>query len=251
MAAMSRAARAALLGVLLWPAAALAQSLDEREFATLLGQAGQAYEEGRYPEAETLTQGALLVAMRFGPGDLRVGLAQRNLALVYRLQARFAEAEERIRAARVIFDAVRGPDHPETAAIVNILATVREDRGYFREAEGLYRQALAIREKYLGPDSPDLAWSLNNLGLNYRSQRRYAEAEPLLVRALGIWERALGPEHPRVATTLDNLGTLHRLRGKLTQAEPELRQAAGIWERLGHPSQAVSLNSVAALLIDQ
>src|SRR5436309_1820748 len=164
---------------------------------------------------------------------------------------RLAEAETQIRAARAIFDAGRGPDDLETAAIVNILGTVREDRGFVREAEGLYKQALSIREKYLDPDHPDIAWSLNNLAMNYRSQRRYGEAEGLLARALKIWERALGPEHPRVATALDNLGTTHRLQGKLTDAEAELRQAARIWERLGHPSQAVSLSHVAALLVDQ
>jgi tetratricopeptide (TPR) repeat protein len=54
-----------------------------------------------------------------------------------------------------------------------------------------------------------------------------------------------------VATALDNLGTLHRLAGKRTEAEAELRQAARIWERLGHPNQAVSLSSLAGLLIDQ
>src|SRR5437879_959702 len=190
----------ALASLLVMPAVARGQSLDEREFATLLGQAGQAYEEGRYAEAETLIQRGLRVALRFGPGDLRVGLAQRNLALLYRMQGRFAEAETQIRAARAIFDAGRGPDDLETAAIVNILGTVREDRGFVREAEGLYKQALSIREKYLDPDHPDIAWSLNNLAMNYRSQRRYGEAEGLLARALKIWERALGPEHPRVAT---------------------------------------------------
>src|SRR5881628_2253606 len=49
MAAMSRVARAALLAILVMPAAALGQSLDEREFATLLGgrDADPARAEGR------------------------------------------------------------------------------------------------------------------------------------------------------------------------------------------------------------
>src|SRR3989475_9626658 len=140
MAAMSRVACAALLALLVMPAVAAGQSLDEREFATLLGQAGQAYEEGRYAEAETLIQRGLRVALRFGPGDLRVGLAQRNLALLYRMQGRFAEAETQIRAARAIFDAGRGPDDLETAAIVTILGTVREDRGVAREARSEERR---------------------------------------------------------------------------------------------------------------
>src|SRR5207245_9141911 len=41
------------------------------------------------------------------------------------------------------------------------------------------------------------------------------------------------------------------LQGKGRGAGAGRRQAAGIWWRLGHPSQAVSLNGVAALLIDQ
>jgi tetratricopeptide (TPR) repeat protein len=54
-----------------------------------------------------------------------------------------------------------------------------------------------------------------------------------------------------VATALDNLGALHRLTGKRADAEAELRQAASIWERLGHPSHAISLSSLAGVLVDQ
>src|SRR5438093_11161845 len=110
MAVMSRVACAALLALVVMPAVALGQSLDEREFATLLGQAGQAYEEGRYAEAETLIQRGLRGALRFGPGDLRVGLAPRNLALLYRMQARFAEAATQIRSSPASFGPGWRPD---------------------------------------------------------------------------------------------------------------------------------------------
>src|SRR2546427_11402543 len=109
MAVMSRVACAALLALLVMPAVALGQSLDEREFATLLGQAGQAYEEGRYAAAGTLIQRGPRGALRFGPGDRRAGLAQPNLALLYRLQARFSGAEAQVLAPRADLDAGPGP----------------------------------------------------------------------------------------------------------------------------------------------
>src|SRR2546428_10197511 len=98
MATMSRVARAAFLGLLLWPAAALAQSLDEREFATLLGRAGQAYEEGRDAGAEKLQQPALPGAVGLRAGDPRARLAQRHPPLGYRAPARLPRAPGRPRA---------------------------------------------------------------------------------------------------------------------------------------------------------
>jgi len=47
-----------------------------------------------------------------------------------------------------------GPDHPNTAAVLNNLATLLEAKGDHAGAEPLYRRALAIAEKTLGSDHP-------------------------------------------------------------------------------------------------
>ena len=85
-----------------------------------------------------------------------------------------------------------GPDHPNTAAFLSILATLYHAQGRYAEVEPLYGRALMIREKAFGPDNPHVATSLNDLALLYASQGRYADAEPLHQRALTIREKTLG-----------------------------------------------------------
>ncbi len=110
-------------------------------------------------------------------------------------------AQEALKVAKESF----GPDHPNLATSLNILAELYRAQGQYAAAEPLYQQALAIREKALGPDHPDVATSLNNLAELYRAQGQYAAAEPLYKRSLAIREKALGPDHPHVAAFLNNL----------------------------------------------
>src|SRR5262249_55406927 len=59
---------------------------------------------------------------------------------------------------------VLGPDHPDVASSLSILAVLYEAKGDYVKAEPLFRRALEIREKALGPEHPDVASSLNYLG---------------------------------------------------------------------------------------
>jgi tetratricopeptide (TPR) repeat protein len=90
-----------------------------------------------------------------------------------------------------------GPDHPNVATTLNILAEIYREQRQYAQAEPLHRRALTIRENALGPDHPSVARSVNNLAVLYKNQGQYAQAEPLLMRALAIQEKALGPEPSR------------------------------------------------------
>ncbi len=101
-----------------------------------------------------------------------------------------------------------GPDHLNTAALLNSLAQLNQAQGNYADAAPLFQRSLAIAEKALGPEHPDVAAILSNLALLYQDQGNYADAEPLYRRSLAIDEKALGPEHPDVATSLNNLAVL-------------------------------------------
>src|SRR5262249_23104689 len=45
-----------------------------------------------------------------------------------------------------------GPEHPDTAALFDNLASVLQDQGDFAGARPLRERALAVREKTLGPE---------------------------------------------------------------------------------------------------
>ncbi len=53
----------------------------------------QAYQQGNYPEAEKQLVAALKEAEGFGPQDPRLATSLNELALLYRAQGKYAEAE--------------------------------------------------------------------------------------------------------------------------------------------------------------
>jgi tetratricopeptide (TPR) repeat protein len=69
-------------------------------------------------------------------------------------------AERAVEAAK----RARGPEHPETADVLNNLAFLFQKSGNYTKAEPLYQEALRIRQKVLGPEHPNTVQSLNNLG---------------------------------------------------------------------------------------
>ena len=78
-------------------------------------------------------------------------------------EGRYQEAIPFAKEALRLSEREFGPDHPNTGAVLNNLATRYVGQGRYAEAEPLYKRALAIGEKALGPDHPDVAGDLINL----------------------------------------------------------------------------------------
>jgi tetratricopeptide (TPR) repeat protein len=188
----------------------------------------EAYQQGRYAEADSLLQAALTQAEQFGPEDRHVATSLNDLATLYQAQGRHAQAEPLYQRALGIDEKALGPDHPNVAPILDNLAGLYYVQGRHAQAEPVYQRALEIREKALGPEHPEVATTLNNLAKLYQAQGRYAQAEPLYQRALAIWEKALGPAHPDVATSLENIAEIYRKTGRKKEAEPLEKRAQAI-----------------------
>ena len=194
----------------------------------------EAYQQGRYGEAEKYLSAALKEAENFGPEDPRLATSLNNLAGIYVTQGKYAEAEPLYKRSLAIL----GPEHPDVAASLNNLAVLYDNQGRYEEAEPLYQRALAVYEEALGPEHPNTSHGLNNLAALYYSQRRYKEAEPrlnnlallyyhqghyeeaepLYERALAILEKVLGPEHPHTAGSLTKYARLLRALGREDEA---------------------------------
>jgi tetratricopeptide (TPR) repeat protein len=163
---------------------------------------------------------------------------------------KFDEAIPIAQEALELAERVVGPDHPDTSAVVFLLAELYRSTGDYAKAEPLFQRALKIDEKALGPDHPQTATILNNLAELYHSTGDYAKAEPLFQRALQIDEKALGPDHLGTATDLNNLALLYYSLGDYAKAEPLYQRALKINEKaLGpdHPDTAQVLNNLANL----
>jgi CHAT domain-containing protein/tetratricopeptide (TPR) repeat protein len=177
-----------------------------------------------------------------------------NLALLYKNQGRYSEAEPLYKRSLAIREKALGLDHADTATALNNLGTLYRAQGRFGEAEPLYQRSLGIKEKTLGLDHPSVGTSLSNLALLYDSQGRYGEAEPLYKRSVAIYEKALGPDHPSVGPALNNLALLYWAQGRYGEAEPLYKRTVAIYEKArgpDHTSVGTALNNLAEVYESQ
>ena len=97
---------------------------------------------------------------------------------LYRI-GQYARAVVVGKKALKVAEEIVGPDHPDVATSLNILALLYNTQGQYAEAEPLYKQALGIYEKALGLDHLSVAASLSNLAGLYRATGRNLEAKRL------------------------------------------------------------------------
>jgi tetratricopeptide (TPR) repeat protein len=215
--------------------------------------AGDPQDARTWPRLDPLAPHALTVARQGQEAEIAAPTARlyNEVGVLYRVKARFAEAETLERRVLALGEASYGPNHPNVAAALNNLAALLCETDRPTEAEPLYRRALAIDEASYGPNHPDVAIRLNNLANLLRDTNRPTEAEPLYRRALAITETSYGPNHPDVAIRLNNLAALLDATNRHGEAEPLYRRALAMAEASygpNHPKLATLLNNLADLL---
>ncbi|KAJ2988255.1 hypothetical protein NUW58_g4076 [Xylaria curta] len=136
-----------------------------------------------------------------------------NLALMYKNQGQWEEAE--LLEVRVIETqkTVLGPNHPDTLTSIANLALAYRNQGRWEEAKLLELQVLETRKTVLGPDHPDTLTSMHNLAHTWKCQGRNTNAVQLIEDCVQIRRRILGPEHQ---DTLLSLSALNNWRKELS-----------------------------------
>jgi tetratricopeptide (TPR) repeat protein len=167
--------------------------------------------------------------------------AVEKLALVYRSQARFAEARSMLERVLESRKTSLGPDHLDTIQAIEYLAMTineyaeAENAEAYAEAESLHKQALAHREAQLGVDHLDTLWTADSLATNYRAQGRHLEAVEIYERVLEGRKLQLGEDHPQTIWTLANIASAYTSLGRWNEAEVMWKQAIVYNEqRRGH-----------------
>jgi len=117
------------------------QAQDTTDPEALSRQVEQLYQVGMYFEATEIAKQALAVAVRkFGPEHPVVAKALNNLATLYFVLGRDADAEPLFNGAFAILKKALGPAHPAVAAAQSYLAELRiEQREWARAAVYLRR----------------------------------------------------------------------------------------------------------------
>ena len=115
-----------------------------------------------------------------------------NRSLELRAEGRYQEAipfaETAVRFGQEEF----GPDHPNTATLLNDLAELYRVQGLYAEAEPLHQRSLAIFEKALGLDHPYMVKTLTNLAKLCEELGKGEEAAILSAQAKAMQERLVG-----------------------------------------------------------
>ncbi|KAJ5702228.1 P-loop containing nucleoside triphosphate hydrolase protein [Penicillium malachiteum] len=192
-----------------------------------------------------------------------------NLAVAYRNQRRWKEAEELEVQVMNSSKRVLGPNHPDTLTIISNPASTYQDQGRLKEAEELAMQATDTRRQLIGPNHPETLIkaealevqtcniqkravglehpntliSTSNLASNYQAQGRYKEAEKLLIQVMGIRKKVLGPDHPDSLSSMSKLAHTMRALGQDEAALRLMAQCARMHDqKLGpdHPHTATS-----------
>jgi tetratricopeptide (TPR) repeat protein len=141
-----------------------------------------------------------------------------NLALVYRSQKRYTEAE------KLYLQALPGLSvgGDSIAWAHNGLGIACLETGRYAKAEEYFNRAEAEFKEAVGTeDHPYVAWVLTNKAHLLYRQQRYEEAESLLRRVITIWTAKLGPTHPDVIQSLRNYATLLRKMHRDEDAEKQ------------------------------
>ena len=115
---------------------------------TYIAAGTKAYKQGHYPEAEKQIKAAVNEAEGFGPQDPRLATSLNNLALLYKTQAKYAEAEPLYKRALAIDEKALGPEHPHVATSLENYAALLRKTGRSDEARKMEARAKAIRAKY-------------------------------------------------------------------------------------------------------
>lgn len=105
---------------------------------------------------------------------------------------RFAKAEQLLRQALQIRDAVVGKAHPHYANTLTNLAAVLNRQGKYAEAESLYSQSFGIRSRVLGAEHPYVASVLSDLTVLYASTGRESEAIDAIIQSMFINDKLMG-----------------------------------------------------------
>ena len=184
--------------------------------------------------------------------DAEVEKRARAVAVVYRLQNQYAQAEPFYQQAL----ALAGKNGGDLPGALLATAGFYHDWGKYDQAESLCQRALAMQEKAAVSDTNaeaqiNLAVSLYGLAENYRSWGKLDQAEPLYGRSVAIVEKTLGQDSSDLAQPLAGLAATLAAQGKTNRAAVLFQRAFAVTENKlepGDPVVKAVLDDYTALL---
>lgn len=132
--------------------------------------------------------------------------------------SRFAEAARLYETITENAERLFGPEHQNTADLLNNRGLVLEILGRYAEAQKFYLRCVRVAEQRF-PNDVRLPRYLTNLGEVCRLSGELAEAERHLQRAMSVAEKGGPGQEVQLAESLHRLGVLLQEKGDLSAAE--------------------------------
>jgi tetratricopeptide (TPR) repeat protein len=150
------------------------------------------------------------------------------LVLQTQLKAQSAEWSTAVHTAEPLVEMqeiVHGPDSPELADALLMLADVYSNLDRLPEARASLQRSVLITRKHRAKNPVAHIRSLNALGATYNLLYAPRDAEPVLVEALELAEQQFGPESTEVGVTAWLLASAYSAQGN-TEKASALRERA-------------------------
>jgi tetratricopeptide (TPR) repeat protein len=167
----------------------------------------------------------------------------------------YAEAENNLREALALQQALYGASDPALARTLKDLARVVADGGDLNSAMPLMQRAVAMQRQLRGSEPhPDLAEVLNDMGLLLDERGDLDGSAKFYRESLAMNRLLLGDKHPEIANGLENVALSLQDKGDLAGAETLFRQSLDMRRELlgeNHPIVGRTLLNLASLQYDR
>ncbi len=212
-----------------------ALALAEQEFgegmqkAILLNNKAMLFQViGRYNEAAELMQEAIASSSKASKKIVSQSFDNRkfqvNLAFIYQLSGKYAEAETNFLEIKKVFENRKQTGNAEYAGLLNQLGILYIQMGKNDKVEELFKKSKEVYKTRYTEQNIYYAKVTNDLGNFYRMNARYEEAEAQLNKVLETRETLLGTNHPDYVKTQENLAILYWKTNRYEQAYMTYRE---------------------------
>jgi tetratricopeptide (TPR) repeat protein len=189
------------------------------------------------------------------PSQLKLANSLYGLGTLLAQNGRSAAAEQKLRAAFELQQALYGDLSPALARTLKDLARVIADNGNLNAAIPMMQRAVAMQRELRGNEPhPDLAEVLNDMGLLLYERGDTEESEKFYRESLTMNRRLLGAKHPEIANGLENVAMTLSDKGDLAGAEALYRQSLEMRRELlgaNHPDVGRTMFNLASLQYDR
>jgi Tfp pilus assembly protein PilF len=207
-------------------------------FALILGK------KFKYTDALMLRKRILeLTSIKFGEMSIEVVRDRKELALAYRFNAYFSEAENAYKLALKACNELELFDEVERAKSLDSLGGFYLFMDNYPEAEKFLLEAYEAKCRSLGTENASTAKTLSNLGILYQDLGMYSKSEKYHLLALEIKLKCKVGDGD-LANSYNGLGTVAYRQGDLPKAEEYFIKAISLGESAG------TLERVAGRLIN-